>query len=214
MDMPAGSAGEMDVPADAPGRASTVDVESAETRQAVATVARFWWAWLVAGILWIVASMIILQLDHRSVRVVGVALGITFIVAGIEEFAAAYMTESGWRWLWVAFGVLLLGGGIWALFNPTNTFLAVASILGFVFVLIGIGWMVQALATLGSSPLAWISIIAAILMIGLGFWAASQALVTQVYVLLIFAGVWALLHGVTDIVKAFMIRQAGKLAYV
>jgi uncharacterized membrane protein HdeD (DUF308 family) len=210
MDMPAGSAGEMDAPA---GTASTVDVESVEAREAVATVARFWWAWLVAGIVWIVASMIILQLDHRSVKVVGVVLGITFIVAGIEELAAAYMTESGWRWLWAAFGVLLLGGGIWALFNPTNTFLAVASILGFVFVLIGIGWLIQALVALGSSPLAWFSIVAAILMIGLGFWAASQALVTQIYVLLVFAGVWALLHGVTDIVKAFMIRHVGKLAY-
>jgi uncharacterized membrane protein HdeD (DUF308 family) len=188
-------------------------MESAEARQAVATAARFWWAWLVAGIVWIAASMIILQLDHRSFKVVGIALGITFILAGIQEFAVAYMTESGWKWLWVAFGVLLLGGGIWALFNPTETFLAVANIIGFVFVLIGIGWTVEALATMGSSPLAWIGIVAGILMIGLGFWAASRLLVTQAYILLVFAGVWALLHGVTDIVKAFVIRQAGKSAF-
>ena len=210
MDVPAGSAGNIDVP---PRSAGTVDMESAEARQAVATAARFWWAWLVAGIVWIAASMIILQLDHRSFKVVGIALGITFILAGIQEFAVAYMTESGWKWLWVAFGVLLLGGGIWALFNPTETFLAVANIIGFVFVLIGIGWTVEALATMGSSPLAWIGIVAGILMIGLGFWAASRLLVTQAYILLVFAGVWALLHGVTDIVKAFVIRQAGKSAF-
>jgi uncharacterized membrane protein HdeD (DUF308 family) len=37
-------------------------------------------------------------------------------------------------------------GGLWALFNPVRTFAVMADILGFLFVLVGIGWIVQALA--------------------------------------------------------------------
>jgi uncharacterized membrane protein HdeD (DUF308 family) len=206
MSASAGASGEM-------GPSSATGMQGDEAQQLAATMARFWWAWLVAGIVWIAASVVILQFDHKSITVVGIVVGIMFIVAGLQEFMAAFVTESGWRWLWAAFGVLLLGGGIWALFNPTQTFLAMADIIGFVFLLVGIGWTVQALATMSSSPLAWIGIVSGLIMIGLGFWAASQLLVAQVYTLLIFAGIWALLHGVTDIVKAFVIRQAGKAAF-
>ena len=49
------------------------------------------------------------------------------------------------------------------------------------------------------------------MMIGLGFWASGQFLVTKAYELLIFAGIWALLHGITDIVKAFQIKRLGSV---
>jgi hypothetical protein len=35
--------------------------------------------------------------------------------------------------------------------------------------------------------------------------------IDRVYVLLIFAGIWALMQGVTDIVCAFQIRKLGEL---
>lgn len=212
MAMSAGSAGSADS-AGAAGAAGPTGVEPAATVEAAAMLAKFWWAWLVAGILWIAASVVILQFDHRSVKVVGLVIGIMFIVAGLQELVVAALTPGVWKWLWVAFGVLLLGGGIWALFNPTQTFVAMANILGFVFLLIGVGWTVQALVTIASSPLAWLGFFSGLIMIGLGFWAASQLLVTQAYTLLVFAGVWALLHGITDIIKSFVIRRAGKLAF-
>jgi len=51
-----------------------------------------------------------------------------------------------------------------------------------------------------------------ILMIIMGFWAAGQFFVTKAYTLLVFAGIWALLTGITDIVKAFQLRKFGKVA--
>ena len=51
-----------------------VDVETSQGRQMVAQIARWWWAWLVAGILWVVASAIILQFDRRSAALVGIVL--------------------------------------------------------------------------------------------------------------------------------------------
>ena len=44
----------------------------------------------------------------------------------------------------------------------------------------------------------------------LAFWTAGQFFVEKAYVLLVFAGIWALMEGVTDIVRAFTVRQLNK----
>lgn len=182
--------------------------QSAEARQTLGEVARWWWAWLVSGVLWILAAVVILQFRHTSITLVGIIIGVMFLVAGIEEFAVAAVSGS-WRWLRIVFGVILIVGGIYALFNPVGTFLAMASLLGFLFVLVGIFWMIDAFSTQAVNELWWLGMIAGFLMIGLGFWAGGQFLATQAYTLLIFAGVWALFHGITDIIKAFAIRRLG-----
>jgi uncharacterized membrane protein HdeD (DUF308 family) len=48
-------------------------------------------------------------------------------------------------------------------------------------------------------------------MIVLAFWTGGQFFIHKVYVLLVFAGIWALFHGVNDIIRAFQIRELGKL---
>jgi hypothetical protein len=53
--------------------------------------------------------------------------------------------------------------------------------------------------------------LAGILGIGLGFWTSWQALLTQTATLLVLAGIWALLHGITDFIKAFQIKRLGSL---
>jgi uncharacterized membrane protein HdeD (DUF308 family) len=191
--------------------ANTVNAAGAQTqeeRQALGEVARWWWAWLVAGILWILASVFILQFRQGSLSLVGIIIGAMFLIAGLQDFLIAAVSP-GWKWLWITFGVILVLGGIYALFNPVGTILAVANLLGFLFAIIGIFWIIEAFATRSGNDLWWLGLIAGIIMVGLGFWAADQFLSVQVYTLLIFAGVWALLHGVTDIVKAFTIRKLG-----
>lgn len=183
--------------------------QSAESRQVAGEVARWWWAWLVAGILWILASVFILQFRQGSITLVGVIIGVMFLVAGVQEFLVAAVSD-GWRWLWITFGVLLVAGGLYALFNPVGTFFAIADVLGFLFALVGIFWVIEAFATRASNALWWLGLIAGFLMIGLGFWAGGQFLSTQAYTLLIFAGIWAMLHGITDIIKAFAIRSMGQ----
>jgi hypothetical protein len=44
-------------------------------------------------------------------------------------------------------------------------------------------------------------------MTGLAFWTAGQFFVERAYVLLVLAGLWALMQGVTDIVRAFEARR-------
>ena len=191
-------------------KSASMPAEEAVAREAVGDLAQWWWAWLVAGSLWIVASIVILQFKHSSVTLVGVVIGIMFLVAGAQEFVVAYFS-GGWRWLWIAFGMILVIAGIYTLFNPVKTFLAVANTLGFLFALVGIFWIVEAFATMAVNSLWWIGLISGIVMIALGFWAGGQFLSTQAYTLLIIAGIWALMHGIGDIVKAFAIKRMGSL---
>ena len=44
-------------------------------------------------------------------------------------------------------------------------------------------------------------------MTGLAFWTAGQFFIEKAYVLLVFAGIWALMQGVTDITRAFALRR-------
>jgi uncharacterized membrane protein HdeD (DUF308 family) len=204
---------------DPPVDASSVTVEqtsvimtTTDEQAAVTAIGRFWWAWIVLGALWIIASFVILQFSEASATTVGIIIGIMLLVAGIQEFVVAAFA-GGWKWLWYIFGAFFIIGGLWALFNPTQTFLAIADTLGFLFLLIGIFWVVEAFATRAMNPLWWLGLIAGILMVGLGFWATGQFLVTKAYYLLIFAGIWALLHGITDIIKAFQIKRLGSFPH-
>ncbi len=189
---------------------ASAPVTNAEAREAALEMTKWWWAWLVTGILWIIAALVILQFRQSSITLVGIIVGIMFLAAGIQEFVVAYVS-SGWRWLWAVFGVLFVGGGIYALINPVQTFLVVSDILGALFALVGIFWMIEAFATVGTNRLWWLGLISGVIMIALGFWASGQFAATKAYTLLIFAGIWALLHGFSDIMKAFAIKRAGAL---
>jgi len=140
---------------------------------------------------------------------VGVLTGIMFLVFAAEEFVLAVLDGGPTRWLWAFFGVLLFAAGIVALIHPRETFAGFAEILGFVFLLIGIIWTVQAFAERAFSSLWWMGLVSGILLIVLAFWTSGQFFLERAYTLLIFVGIWALLKGVTDIVRAFQLRDLG-----
>jgi uncharacterized membrane protein HdeD (DUF308 family) len=180
-----------------------------EVVQMTQQLSKWWWVWLVAGVLWIIASLIILQFQHASAVTVGIIFGVLFLVAGIQEFFFASMAQS-WKWLWIVLGIFLVLGGIFALINPLHTFVAIADMLGFLFLLVGIMWTIEAFATRPVYDLWFLNLIAGIMMIVLGFWTGGQFLATKASTLLIFVGIWTLLHGVTAIIRAFRIKHLGQ----
>jgi uncharacterized membrane protein HdeD (DUF308 family) len=109
------------------------------------------------------------------------------------------------------FGVLLLVAGVIALISPENTFAAIADILGFLFLIVGAFWIIQAFAERDVNQLWWFGLISGVAMIVLAFWTGGQFFIDKAYVLLVFAGIWAMFHGVNDIFRAFLIRDLGKL---
>jgi uncharacterized membrane protein HdeD (DUF308 family) len=173
-------------------------------------VGGLWWMWLLFGIFWLVVAYVVLQFDQASVKTVGVLIGFMFIAAALQQLVIAVFATGWARWVLVGFAVLLGIAAVLSFIEPENTFAGVADILGFVFFLIGVVWTVQAFAERGMNPLWWISLISGILLIVLAFWTSGQFFIDKAYTLLVFAGIWALFHGVTDLIRAFQIRQVAK----
>jgi uncharacterized membrane protein HdeD (DUF308 family) len=182
----------------------------AEARETLRGVSRLWWLWLVFGIAWVIVGLVILQFDQASITTVGVIVGLMFLATGVQQFAVSSFADRS-RWVYWLFGALLLAAGVIALISPENTFAALADVLGFLFLIVGVFWVIQAFASRELNELWWLSLIAGVLMIILAFWTGGQLFIEKAYVLLVFAGIWALMQGFIDIVRAFQIRKLGEL---
>jgi uncharacterized membrane protein HdeD (DUF308 family) len=183
----------------------------AQARQVARDVPELWWLWLVAGIFWVAIAVVILQFDQASITTVGVLVGLLFLFTAIQIFAVSSFISSGWQWLYWIFGILMLVAAVLSFISPENTFAALADILGFLFLLVGVFWVIEAFATRELNDLWWLGLIAGILMIILAFWTGGQFFIEKQYVLLVFAGIWALMQGFIDIARAFVIRRVGKV---
>jgi uncharacterized membrane protein HdeD (DUF308 family) len=174
-------------------------------RDAARRLTGYWWVFLVAGIAWTAAALVILQFDHASMTTVGILVGILFLAVGIENIAVATLDVPA-RWLWALFGGTFIVAAVVCFANPTSTFAGLADMLGFLFLVVGIWWMVRAFLERAINPLWWLTLISGILMTVMAFWTSGQFFIHKAYVLLVFAGIWALMQGITTIVRAFQIR--------
>ena len=167
----------------------------------------YWWLGLVTGIAWIVISVVILQFDQASITTVGVLVGFMFAFAGSQSFVLAGMSDGATRWVSALFGVFFSVSAVICFISPEETFAGMADTLGFLFLLVGLWWMVRAFLERAVNPLWWLTLISGILMTVLAFWTAGQFFIEKAYILLVFAGIWALMEGITDIVRAFQVRE-------
>jgi len=179
-------------------------------RQAVAGVAKWWWLFIVTGILWLIIGVILFQFDTQSLATLGYLVGFMLLFTGLEQFFIASAVK-GWKWVWILFGVFFVLGGIWAILNPFATAFSLATSLGLLFLLVAIFWIIEAFATKEGNPLWWLGLVSGLIMLGLAFWVSQQNTVAKVFTLLTFAAVWALIHGIGDFVRAYRLKKVGAL---
>ena len=165
----------------------------------------YWWLLLAAGIAWVAVALVILQFGDASVTTVGVLAGFMFLALGIENVALATL-DVPMRWAWALFGGLHLVSAVICFADPADTFAGLADVLGFLFLIVGVWWMIRAFLERAVNPLWWLGLISGIVMTALAFWTEGQFFISKAYVLLVFAGIWALMQGVTTIVRAAEIR--------
>jgi uncharacterized membrane protein HdeD (DUF308 family) len=170
-----------------------------------------WWLWIITGVFWIVVALVILQFDQASITTVGILIGIMFLVAGVQNFFLGSLAGGAMQWILWIFAVLFVIAGVISLIRPEDTFAGIADILGFLFLLVGIFWIVEAFAEREANELWWFGLIAGVAMVIVAFWTGGQFFIEKQYVLLVFAGIWALFQGVGDLIKAFQIRRLREL---
>ena len=196
---------------EAAGARDDVGLDRDAPKEAGRDLGKMWWLWLVAGIAWVVIALSILQFDEASVTTVGVLIGIMFLLSGFQQLFLAGLAGGAARFILIVFGLLFLVAGVLSLISPEDTFAGIADILGFLFLLVGVFWIIEAFMEREVNEVWWLGLISGVLMIILAFWTSGQFFIEKQYVLLVFAGIWALMHGVTDIVRAFQIRRLGRM---
>ncbi|HYJ61562.1 MAG TPA: DUF308 domain-containing protein [Actinomycetota bacterium] len=189
---------------------------SAEERMYTREAGRLWWVVLLAGMLWLMLSVIILRMDITSIVSVGILIGAIFAFACVNEFIVGMNTSGGWKAIHWIVAFLFALGALWGFFQPVQTFFALASILGLLLAIQGIFEITRAFMTRDENDLWWLSLIAGILFLLLAFWVAGADRVynmdERAELILFFAGFMCLFRGIAEIAVAFALHRGKKAA--
>jgi uncharacterized membrane protein HdeD (DUF308 family) len=96
--------------------------------------------WLgVAGLLFIVIGVVLIRHLHLTRAIIGLVIGITWIVQGVTALiggiAGGVREGRGW---WIFFGVVSLAAGIVVTATPASSVNVLATLLGIWFIVMGI----------------------------------------------------------------------------
>jgi uncharacterized membrane protein HdeD (DUF308 family) len=177
-----------------------------EAREVAREAARWWWVFLLTGIVWLVFSLVIFRFNIASAATVAILFGVVAIVAGVNEFMAMGVSTTGWKIAHGILGVIFIIVGIFAFIEPGTTFEALAAVIGFFFLFKGIFDIVVAFATKGEYDLWWLQLTAGVIEIGLAFWVAGDFR-QKAILLLVYVGIVCLFKGITELMLAFKLRS-------
>jgi uncharacterized membrane protein HdeD (DUF308 family) len=187
-----------------------------EERMIVREGARYWWVFLLTGIAWLLIAWLVLRMDITSIAAVGVLLGVVFLFASVNEVGLGSLMSGGWKILHYVMALIFFIGGLWSLVRPVDSFFALASVLGLILIFYGTFEIARAFSSRDVNPYWWIGLVTGILLLLLAFWVSGSdrvyALAQRSYLILFWVGFMALFKGITQVVMAFGIRHAGKVA--
>jgi uncharacterized membrane protein HdeD (DUF308 family) len=155
---------------------------------------------VIAGIVAVVVGVAILVWPEATLALVAWLFGVYFIVSGIARVVKAVMTRDvagSYRAFLAIFGLLLIVGGAFVLANPMFGVTVVATIIGFTWILEGIGVLVDLPRGTGT----WITVLFGLVSIAAGAVVLFAPVAATVFwlqvtaVLLIVAGVMQVLQG-------------------
>jgi uncharacterized membrane protein HdeD (DUF308 family) len=163
-----------------------------------------WWVLLVTGSLWILFALLVFRFDYTSVSALSILLGTVCLAAALLEVVAAGGSHGWWRVAHIGLAVVFAVVGVVAYVHPGNTFDALATIFAFYLLVRGAFEIVVAVLTRGAE-LWWIGLITGTLQVLLAFWAAGD-FGHKAFLLVVWVGASALIHGIAELVTAFRIK--------
>ncbi len=177
---------------------------------AMREVSKAWWVFLVTGILWFIIALVVLRFDESSITTIGVLMGVVFILGGLNELMMLGADSTGWKIFHGILGVLFLLAALWAFIQPEEAFWALASVLGFLLLLMGTFEIIVAVSTKDINPLWWLGLIAGILFLILAFWTSQQLVTAKAELLIFYVGIMAMFRGISQIVFSFGVKSLGR----
>ncbi len=93
----------------------------------------------IAGLLFIVIGVVLIRHLHLTVAIIGLVIGITWIVQGLTALIGGLAggAQEGRAW-WIAFGVISVIAGIVVVSTPVTSINVLAVLLGIWFIVMGI----------------------------------------------------------------------------
>lgn len=174
-------------------------------REVVEEAADRWWLFLVSGLAWLVFSLLVFQWDYTTVYAISILFGIVAIMAGVNEFLAISVSTTGWKWVHAILGILFVLVGIYALWNPYDTFATLAALVGFFLLFKGVFDITVAFVTKDEFELWWLQLMLGVIEILLAFWVAGNFRSSAI-LLVIYVGVVALTRGISEMFVAFKLK--------
>jgi len=165
------------------------------------------WGWfLAAGIAWFFLGLAILSLHPTTIAIISFMVAGVVILAGAMEIASAFVSP-GWKWLHLLAGVVFLIAGILAFMAPFQTFVGLSILFGWYLVIKGMVVFIASVAMRAPGSLWGLGVAIGALYFGIGLWAIGYP-GRSAWLLVLWIGIGALLHGMWDIVRAFEYRSA------
>jgi uncharacterized membrane protein HdeD (DUF308 family) len=176
-----------------------------EEREVRERAAHYWWIFLLTGIAWLIFALIVFQWSYATVSAISYLFGVVLLVASVNEWFQLGVSTTGWKFVHGILGVLFILGGIYALWNPYDTFKTLAALIGFYFLAKGVFDLMVAFMTKGQFELWWLQLVTGIVEIGLAFWVAGD-FHEKAILLVIYVGLIALTRGITELFLAFKLK--------
>ena len=165
------------------------------------------WGWtLAAGIAWIVIGLGILSWNPTTIALIAILVSAVVILAGIAELGVAFLSP-GWKWLHGIAGVVFLVVGVLAFLDPFQTFVGLALLFGWYLVIKGTVLLIVSLAMREPGTLWGLGVVVGLLDFAIGVWAIGVP-ARSAWLLVLWIGIGAFLHGIGDIVDSFHVRAA------
>ena len=174
-------------------------------------LARKGWLWLLAaGLGAIAVGVIVLVWPDRTLRVVGILLGIYLLVSGVVEIFVAFAPEqrTSVRVLSVLAGALSIILGLLCFRGALESILLLALWIGFGWMIIGINRAVVAASAPYEPYRAW-QITGGVLIAIAGIIVVVWPL-ESIVTLAILVGVWLVVIGVWQVIEAFVVRHRAR----
>jgi len=173
-------------------------------RETAEKLSNGWWMLLLAGIVSVIAGILILTIDW-TVEDLAIFVSFLFIVKGVFTLATPPVETSDRSWN-VFTGVVEIVVGIAFLAWPEPTLLTAAIFIGAWVVVSGLFTIVGAIANRHDVQMWWLYLIFGLIEVPLGIILLNRPSLTLA-IAIAMVGIWAILVGTLEIVSSFEVRD-------